>query len=194
MLYVKHDRIKTSLIILVFLFIFLLPYILVFFHLLKLQLDLNNSIVNGGYRGWHRVWLDENVSIKLPDQWKLETGQNLYIYDEKGSQIAFGKRYSGGQTVEDEIAFMEERFGAPVITRNQTHWQSTPTNLNFVSVETYSFETGGLQEFVRVTISDVDRYDSYAESGQTYVLFFYSNSQFIWYEEAVAIAYSMKTG
>lgn len=71
----------------------LFPYWFACLHILKLRSDLNNPIVNSFYRGWSKVSLDENIEIKLPDTWTIETGQRLTIYDGDGIPVAYGIKF-----------------------------------------------------------------------------------------------------
>lgn len=81
------------LILLLFVCIALFPYYFAQLHIWKMKKDLNNPIINGGYRSWHSILLDENIEIKLPDDWSLETREGIAICDNSGTPVAFGVKF-----------------------------------------------------------------------------------------------------
>ena len=59
----------------------------------QIRSDLNNPIIDSRFRGWHWELLHPDIAgstLRLPADWRLETGEQLAVYDGTGKQIAFG--------------------------------------------------------------------------------------------------------
>ena len=59
------------------LFFAAMPYLSVFLDPWVKKKEMNNSIVNAGYPGWHEVTLDDHLQIKLPEAWTLVPGERI---------------------------------------------------------------------------------------------------------------------
>ena len=60
----------------------------------QIRSDLHNPIIDHRFPGWHKELLHPDIAgstLKLPADWRLETGEELAVYDGTGKQIAFGK-------------------------------------------------------------------------------------------------------
>lgn len=83
--------------------ILLSPYWFALLHVHKLKRDLDNPIINQHYHHWHKVSLDENIEIKLPDTWFIDSGQQSVICDDSGTAVALGMREEIGEDKDSEF-------------------------------------------------------------------------------------------
>ena len=72
------------------LFFAAMPYLSVFLDPWVKKKEMNNSIVNAGYPGWHEVTLDDHLQIKLPEAWTLVPGERITVTDENGEPVLAG--------------------------------------------------------------------------------------------------------
>lgn len=72
------------------LFFAAMPYLSIFMGPWVHKKEMNNSIVNAGYPGWHEVTLDEHLQIKLPEAWTLVPGERITVIDENGEPVLAG--------------------------------------------------------------------------------------------------------
>lgn len=151
--------------------------------------DLNNPIINSGFRDWHSVLLDENIEIKLPDDWSLETGEGIAICDNSGTPVAFGVKF-------DEL----------IVSRGDAQWMKWMkflSNCTGYTVDSYTPESFGANQFGNMAA--VCWYVCAGESGQeeritsvklpydyqyTYYFCFIGDSE-LYCDAAEAIAWSM---
>ena len=73
------------------LFFAAMPYLSIFMGPRVHKKEMNNSIVNAGYPGWHEVTLDDHLQIKLPEAWTLVPGERITVIDENG-EIRLGSK------------------------------------------------------------------------------------------------------
>ena len=81
------------------LFFAAMPYLSIFMGPWVHKKEMNNSIVNAGYPGWHEVTLDEHLQIKLPEAWTFVPGERITVTDENGEPVLDGVKIGWGSRV-----------------------------------------------------------------------------------------------
>lgn len=173
------------------------------------QDSLNNPIIEKGYPGWEEVQFDK-ISLQLPENWSLENGNTLRLYNEVGNCIAFGTSFSGDTLLKDYPltqghtftedgslfeSFIESELGAKVLivepetgTTPRGVWMAHTYN-DFVKNMTFTFEDGMKKEYI------IAGFEDYAQRFQTgpgkvYLMVFDPEVEPMAYDEAVAMVYS----
>lgn len=171
--------------------------------------SLNNPIIDADYPGWKDVRFDD-ISLRLPENWSLESGDTLRLYNEAGDCIAFGTHFAGDVLLEDHIlaqgstfteedspfeAFIESELGTKVvITEPKTG--TTPIGVwiahtynDFVKYMTFTFEDGTEKDYIIVGFEDYAfRFET--GPGKVYLMVFDPEAEPAAYEEAVAMVCS----
>ena len=107
-------KILIGVVFIIVIFIAVVPFIM--FHLDNVieRKELNNAIIDSGFKGWYTVYLDDERDIKIPEGWTLKTGERLSLYDDTGKQIAFGTRIDGYPSNDEVLSFLSEHYGDTV--------------------------------------------------------------------------------
>ena len=85
------------------LFFAAMPYLSVFLDPWVKKKEMNNSIVNAGYPGWHEVTLDDHLQIKLPEAWTLVPGERITVTDENGEPVLAGVKIRSGSKESEQL-------------------------------------------------------------------------------------------
>ena len=96
--------------------IFVSPYFLIRLHKGYIQSQLDNAIIDSGFKDWYTVQLNENYSIKIPNGWRLQIDENLSLYDDTGKQVAFGKQFDGSTSREITGQFLSNYYNDALIS------------------------------------------------------------------------------
>jgi len=161
-----------------------IPYLFALNHIRMLKKNLDNPIVNAGYPGWRKVYLDENLRIKLPDYWSLEMGDIIKVYDESQALVMIGQKYTEYGTKND-YRCVSEYVGSKVILSQYERFGSNRFgNLASVGWLTFDFEDEKEKRFVWLHLPH-----GWYDYG--YYLYFLEDSETSC-DLAEAIAYSME--
>ena len=164
-----------------------IPYLFALNHIRMLKKNLDNPIINAGYPGWRKVYLDENLRIKLPDYWSLEMGDTIKIYDESQTLVMIGEKYIGDGLLNDH-ACINKYVGSKVISSRYERFSNNLFgNMAGVSRQFYTFETNEERSFVFIHLP----YSKYKQEDYGYYLYFLEDSETNC-DLAEAIAYSME--
>lgn len=80
---------------------------LLFFSISMDAIALNNSFINDRFSDWKSVLLDEEIQIKIPQEWDLVAdGDKLIICDCEGHVLALGKRRTNTPNAEELLQEM----------------------------------------------------------------------------------------
>lgn len=85
------------------LFFAAMPYLSIFMGPWVHKKEMNNSIVNAGYPGWHEVTLDEHLQIKLPEAWTFVPGERITVTDENGEPVLDGVKIGWGSPESERL-------------------------------------------------------------------------------------------
>lgn len=110
---------------------FCFPYIYAWIHTDKIKTDLDNEIINQNYLNWDSNDLDQVMSIKLPEEWKiLRKDGRLYFIDSE-QIVAVGKRISSA-TDEAVNTFVADYYGCQSLEVEKEHYNYYFGNLSFI--------------------------------------------------------------
>ena len=85
------------------LFFAAMPYLSIFMGPWVHKKEMNNSLVNAGYPGWHEVTLDEHLQIKLPEAWTFVPGERITVTDENGEPVLDGVKIGWGSPESERL-------------------------------------------------------------------------------------------
>ena len=88
----KKVIITSIVLICIMLLIYLcIPAVAIWGESMLVRFEIQNSYVNGGFRGWNRVRIEDVGAFLIPKGWSLEVDDDIYwIIDDSGEAWAFG--------------------------------------------------------------------------------------------------------
>ena len=165
------------------------PFIYIDVNRTYVRRRLNNSIIDGGYSGWYSVQLDEDHAIKIPDDWSIQTGALLFLYNDSGDQVAFGKRFEGFPDENNELRFLSEHYDDTALSYHTSDIQFIEGTTNSWCDVEYDFESGKKIKLLEVTYD----FGSPPDSQYQYVFYFEEPTVEL-HEIATAMIYSAGGG
>ncbi len=185
----RLTKIIFAVVLIILLLVIAFPFIYVDANRQHVRRELNNAIIDGGYCGWYAVQLDEEHSIKIPDDWSIQTGELLFLYNDSGDQVAFGKRFEGFPDGNKELRFLSEHYDDTALSYQTSHVQFISGTTNAWCDVEYAFESGKKIKFLEVTY----QFGSPPDSLYQYVLYFEEPTDDL-HEIATAMIYSAGGG
>ena len=182
---IKVKRIWRTIVIIIAFCILTVSSVL-FLSISKDAIALNNSFINNRYSGWKIVLLNEEIHIRIPQEWDMvDDGDKLIICDCEGRVLALGKLRPPNTPIAEEL--LQEMYHSEIesyIVESQTveKW-----NLAFCCRWIVMFSNGEMYEPVIVGLN-------YRNYEYEYVFVFFqpekagANGIF---EKAEAMAWSM---
>ena len=169
------------------LFFAAMPYLSIFMGLRVHKKEMNNSIVNAGYPGWHEVTLDDHLQIKLPEAWTLVPGERITVIDENGEPVLAGVKIRSGSKESEQLTLglLSECSGKRV---SSYRMELAGYNMYLNFCETMWM---WLDEQEKVTSVTVMHSDAELENIYYYFFCFYDTTG-AYLTEAEAIAWSAK--
>ena len=169
------------------LFFAAMPYLSVFLDPWLKKKEMNNSIVNAGYPGWHEVTLDDHLQIKLPEAWTLVPGERITVTDENGEPVLAGVKIRSGSKESEQLTLglLSECSGKRV---SSYRMELAGYNMYLNFCETMWM---WLDEQEKVTSVTVMHSDAELENIYYYFFCFYDTTG-AYLTEAEAIAWSAK--
>lgn len=169
------------------LFFAAMPYLSVFLDPWVKKKEMNNSIVNAGYPGWHEVTLDDHLQIKLPEAWTLVPGERITVTDENGEPVLAGVKIRSGSKESEQLTLglLSECSGKRV---SSYRMELAGYNMYLNFCETMWM---WLDEQEKVTSVTVMHSDAELENIYYYFFCFYDTTG-AYLTEAEAIAWSAK--
>ena len=162
---------------------FCFPYILAWIHTDKIKTDLDNQIINKNYPNWDSNDLDQAVSIKLPEEWKIwRRDGGLYIIVDSEQLVAVGKRIPSA-TDEAVNSFVADYYGCQPLEVKKEHYNYYFGNLSFILGYQACLET---QSEVSVLVLWLPYHYEYG-----YLFLFFDQNGKLPLNEACAIAWSL---
>ena len=169
------------------LFFAAMPYLSIFMGPRVHKKEMNNSIVNAGYPGWHEVTLDDHLQIKLPEAWTLVPGERITVIDENGEPVLAGVkiRLASKESKQLKLGLLSECSGKRV-SSYRMELAGYNNYLNFC--ETKWMWLDEQEKVTSVTVMHSD-----AELDKIYYYFFcFYDTTGAYLTEAEAIAWSAK--
>ena len=149
--------------------------------------EMNNSIVNAGYPGWHEVTLDDHLQIKLPEAWTLVPGERITVTDENGEPVLAGVKIRSGSKESEQLTLglLSECSGKRV---SSYRMELAGYNMYLNFCETMWMWLDEQEKVTSVTVMHLD-----AELENIYYYFFcFHDTTGAYLTEAEAIAWSAK--
>lgn len=169
------------------LFFAAMPYLSVFLDPWVKKKEMNNSIVNAGYPGWHEVTLDDHLQIKLPEAWTLVPGERITVTDENGEPVLAGVKIRSGSKESEQLTLglLSECSGKRV---SSYRMELAGYNMYLNFCETMWMWLDEQEKVTSVTVMHSD-----AELDNIYYYFFcFYDTTGAYLTEAEAIAWSAK--
>ena len=169
------------------LFFAAMPYLSVFLDPWVKKKEMNNSIVNAGYPGWHEVTLDDHLQIKLPEAWTLVPGERITVTDENGEPVLSGVKIRSGSKESEQLTLglLSECSGKRV---SSYRMELAGYNMYLNFCETMWMWLDEQEKVTSVTVMHSD-----AELDNIYYYFFcFYDTTGAYLTEAEAIAWSAK--
>ena len=163
------------------------PILIIKLHTRFNQAQLDNAIIDGGFKDWYTVQLDEEHTIKIPNGWKLQIDKNLALYDDTGKQVAFGKIFEDLGNIEETHQFLSNYYDDALISCETGDMQDIPDTIHTWFDENCFFESGEVKRLLRVNC----RVSSPGKRDCTYVLYFEEPTDEL-HEIATAMLYSSR--
>lgn len=78
-----------------------------------LREELNNAVINEHYDGWEKVEISDWRMFMIPEDWEIrEEGEEIYVIDKDGTELAFGGKFGGEESMfADQQAVLEAKKG-----------------------------------------------------------------------------------
>ena len=184
----KRIIVIVCIVCLIIALIFVSPYFLIRLHKGYIQSQLDNAIIDSGFKDWYTVQLNENYSIKIPNGWRLQIDENLSLYDDTGKQVAFGKQFDGSTSREITGQFLSNYYNDALISCEAGDMLLIPdTDHDWVDLNCY-FESGKGKRLLKV----ICRFYLKGYQDNSYILYFEEPTDEL-HEIATAMLYSVKT-
>ncbi len=164
------------------------PYLLIQLHRGYIKSQLDNAIIDNGFKDWYTVQLDEKHTMKIPNGWILQVDENMALYDDTGKQVAFGKIFEDLGDIEERKLFLSNHYDDALISYETGDMQCIPDTIHdWIDKECF-FESGEVKRLLVVNcgVSYRGKWDC------TYVLYFEEPEDEL-HEIATAMLYSVKT-
>ena len=163
------------------------PYLMIQLHRKSIRRQLNNAIIDSGFKDWYTVQLDEKHTMKIPNGWILQVDENMALYDDTGKQVAFGKIFEDLGNIEETNQFLSTHYDDALISYETGDMQDIPDTIHTWFDENCFFESGEVKRLLRVNC----RVSSPGKRDCTYVLYFEEPTDEL-HEIATAMLYSIR--
>ncbi len=184
----KRIIVIVCIVCLIIALIFVSPYFLIRLHKGYIQSQLDNAIIDSGFKDWYTVQLNENYSIKIPNGWRLQIDENLSLYDDTGKQVAFGKIFEDLGNIEETNQFLSNHYDDALISCEAGDMLLIPdTDHDWVDLNCY-FESGKGKRLLKV----IWRFYLKGYQDNSYILYFEEPTDEL-HEIATAMLYSAKS-
>ena len=163
------------------------PILIIKLHTRFNQAQLDNAIIDSGFKDWYTVQLDEEHTIKIPNGWKLQIDKNLALYDDIGKQVAFGKIFEDLGNIEETNQFLSNHYDDALISCEAGDMLLIPdTDHDWVDLNCY-FESGKGKRLLKV----ICRFYLKGYQDNSYILYFEEPTDEL-HEIATAMLYSIR--
>ena len=163
------------------------PILIIKLHTRYIQAQLDNAVIDSGFKDWYTVQLDEEHTIKIPNGWILQIDKNLALYDDTGKQVAFGKQFDGSTSREITGQFLSNYYNDALISCEAGDMLLIPdTDHDWVDLNCY-FESGKGKRLLKV----ICRFYLKGYQDNSYILYFEEPTDEL-HEIATAMLYSIR--
>ena len=183
----KKRSIIICVVFITLLLIIVSPILIIKLRTKYIQAQLDNAIIDSGFKDWYTVQLDEEHTIKIPNGWILQVDENMALYDDTGKQVAFGKIFEYLGNIEETNQFLSNLYDDAIISCETGDMQDIPDTIHTWFDENCFFESGAVKRLLRVNC----RVSSPGKRDCTYVLYFEKPTDEL-HEIATAMLYSIR--
>ena len=183
----KKRSIIICVVFITLLLIIVSPILIIKLRTKYIQAQLDNAIIDSGFKDWYIVQLDEEHTIKIPNGWILQIDENLALYDDTGKQVAFGKIFEGLGNIEETHQFLSNYYDDAIISYETGDMLFIPdTSHDWIDLLCF-FESGEERSFLKV------HYCFYSQGREdcSYILYFEEPTDEL-HEIATAMLYSAR--